>query len=298
MYTKYMSQSFGGEWTDKKLQALVYYLEAYLTIMHGNERARSFRTTYLDGFAGSGRFKPRQSESQMRLEDLEDEYRAAAEFALGSPMRVLNLNKPFDRYIFIDRSRRNVRDLQRLSLEFPDRNVHTLRGDANKLVREWVRGFEPNDRAVAFLDPFGMEVEWATIEAIAATQKIDMWLLVPVGQAIVRLMPRTGLIPEWNKALTRFFGTDEWQARFFPNVGQRDLFGAENGRQRMVNETGLTQFMIERLQTCFPGVLDKPIPLRNRQGLALFYLYFAVGNEVAVRPALRIARDAARKFAM
>lgn len=298
MYTKCMSQSFGGEWTDKKLQALVYYLEAYLTIMHGNERARSFRTTYLDGFAGSGRFKPRQSESQMRLGDLDDEYRAVAEFALGSPMRVLNLNKLFDRYIFIDRSRRNVRELQRLSQEFPDRNIHTLRGDANKLIREWVKGLEQNDRAVAFLDPFGMEVEWATIEAIGATRKIDMWLLVPVGQAIVRLMPRTGLIPEWNKALTRFFGTDEWQARFFPDVGQRDLFGVEGGRQRMVNETGLTQFMTERLHTCFPGVLDKPIPLRNKQGLALFYLYFAVGNEVAVQPALRIARDAARKFAM
>ena len=31
-------------------------------------------------------------------------------------------------------------------------------------------------RAVLFLDPYGMQVEWTTIEAIARTGAIDLWL--------------------------------------------------------------------------------------------------------------------------
>jgi three-Cys-motif partner protein len=34
-------------------------------------------------------------------------------------------------------------------------------------------------RAVLFLDPYGMQVEWQTIEAIAKTAAIDLWLLFP-----------------------------------------------------------------------------------------------------------------------
>ena len=34
-------------------------------------------------------------------------------------------------------------------------------------------------RAVLFLDPYGMQVEWATIEAVAKTKAIDLWLLFP-----------------------------------------------------------------------------------------------------------------------
>ena len=32
-----------------------------------------------------------------------------------------------------------------------------------------------------FLDPYGMQVEWATIESIAHTQAIDLWLLFSAG---------------------------------------------------------------------------------------------------------------------
>ena len=32
-----------------------------------------------------------------------------------------------------------------------------------------------------FLDPYGMEVEWKTLQAVAATRAIDVWFLFPLA---------------------------------------------------------------------------------------------------------------------
>src|SRR5258706_2596436 len=45
---------FGGAWTDKKLRALSEYLTQYRLIFTTNEKAKFFKTIYLDGFAGTG----------------------------------------------------------------------------------------------------------------------------------------------------------------------------------------------------------------------------------------------------
>ncbi|WP_375494674.1 hypothetical protein [uncultured Nostoc sp.] len=42
-----------------------------------------------------------------------------------------------------------------------------------------------SNRAVLFLDPFGMQIPWSTIEAIAHTEAIDLWYLFPLGVAMV-----------------------------------------------------------------------------------------------------------------
>jgi three-Cys-motif partner protein len=54
-------------------------------------------------------------------------------------------------------------------------------------------------RAVLFLDPFGMQVVWDTIKAIANTKAIDLWLLFPLGIAVNRLLRRDGKISETHK---------------------------------------------------------------------------------------------------
>jgi three-Cys-motif partner protein len=42
---------FGGNWTEQKIEIVVNYAKAYLTIMNKNKQ---FKTLYFDGFAGSG----------------------------------------------------------------------------------------------------------------------------------------------------------------------------------------------------------------------------------------------------
>jgi len=45
---------FGGDWTEVKLGKLEKYLKAYRTLFSGNEKARYFKTWYVDAFAGTG----------------------------------------------------------------------------------------------------------------------------------------------------------------------------------------------------------------------------------------------------
>ncbi len=67
-----------------------------------------------------------------------------------------------------------------------------------------------------FLNPYGMQVKWETIEAIAETQAIDLWLLFPLGVAVNRLLRNDGQIsPKVAQRLDEMFGTSEWQSFFF-----------------------------------------------------------------------------------
>ena len=45
---------FGGNWTKQKMQIVVDYAKAYLTIMN---KYPHFKTLYFDGFAGSEDYK-------------------------------------------------------------------------------------------------------------------------------------------------------------------------------------------------------------------------------------------------
>ena len=59
-----------------------------------------------------------------------------------------------------------------------------------------------------FLDPYGMQVEWRTIEAIAKTEAIDLWLLFPLAIGVNRLLTKSGEIPEsWRRRLNLLLGT-------------------------------------------------------------------------------------------
>ena len=62
-------QEFGGDWTQRKLQILDEYLTAYCNIFRANERARFFKTVYVDAFAGTGVIKQRteSNEDEARL---------------------------------------------------------------------------------------------------------------------------------------------------------------------------------------------------------------------------------------
>lgn len=234
-----VEQSFGGPWTERKLKCLQDYLNAYRTIFTGNPRARYFRTWYVDAFAGTGsRSTPRPSRSSSGegfFEIYDDA--EAQEYQDGSAKIALGLSSPFDNYLFIEKSKARVTELQSaIRAEFPQlyARCHFRAGDANAELKGWCA--ERNwskDRAVVFLDPYGMQVEWGSVETLAATKGVDLWYLFP---GIARLLRRDGNIPEaWKKRLDVLLGTDAWQTRFFRRSGSKGSFGkrkAFSARQR------------------------------------------------------------------
>ena len=145
-------------------------------------------------------------------------------------------------------------------------------------------------RAVLFLDPFGMQVDWKTIEAIAETKAIDLWYLFPIS-GVARLLTKDGKMePEWENRLNLIFGKTDWRDAFYTRGQTIDLFSEESGLQKTADYSGIAQYFINRLSSVFAGVAPNPLKLLNSKNIPLFLLCFACGNEKGKPIALRIAK--------
>ncbi|MCG3112125.1 MAG: three-Cys-motif partner protein TcmP [Candidatus Manganitrophus sp. SB1] len=164
--------------------------------------------------------------------------------------------------------------------------------DANIFLREWCEQTNwKKNRAVVFLDPYGMQVDWSTIEKIAATEAIDLWILYPLGQAVNRLLKREGPpTGGWADRLTRFFGSEEWKTRFYKLSPQETLFG-DSSLEKGADFDSLGNYFLERLGTVFTAVAKNTLALRNSKGVPLFLLCFAAGNPKGAKTAVGIAND-------
>ena len=282
--------SFGGPWTERKLKCLRDYLSAYRTIFTGNPKARYFRTWYVDAFAGTG---TRTTAAKTPQLDITYEDTEAQEYQDGSAKIALGLPSPFDNYLFIEKSRSRVRELQSvIQSNFSQlyARCHFGAGDANAQLKEWCAARDwSQERAVVFLDPYGMQVEWSTIQTLAATKGVDLWYLFP---GIARLLRHDGNIPEaWKKRLDTLLGTDAWRTRFFQTQRQQGLFGETEDVKRTATEAAIETFIHERLATCFGKKVGKELILRNSKFSPLYFLCFAASNERGARAALNIANS-------
>ena len=290
------AHSFGGNWTSTKLDVLAKYLAAYTTALKGKPSPeRAFRKAYIDAFAGTGYRTARRdrdenaSSGTLPFPDL-----AAADSQQlldGSARLALKVEPRFDRYIFIERDAERCRELQALKAEFPDlaSDIRVEQGEANAEIQKLCAKDWSSHRAVLFLDPYGMQVEWQTIEAIAKTKAIDLWLLFPLGIGVSRLLTRSGEIPNgWRTRLDKLLGTTDWYDEFYSVEHKADLFG--NGEERVVKATNdtIARYFNDRLKTIFPGVAE-PGVLRNSSKNPLYLLCFAAGNERGAAIALKIA---------
>jgi three-Cys-motif partner protein len=136
-----------------------------------------------------------------------------------------------------------------------------------------------------------MQVDWNTIEKLGRTKAVDLWLLFPLGQAVMRLLRREGEPPlEWQQALDRIFGTHDWYSRFYVTTRQTSLFGDEiSYTHRIADSRAVGEFMIERLKTAFYAVAPNPGVLLNSQNVPLYLFCFASANPKGAPTALRIA---------
>ena len=109
----------------------------------------------------------------------------------GSAQAALETIPSFPDYIFIEHNEEHAENLSDLRRRFPNiaRRIKIIPEDANVYLLKWRRETDWNKmRAVVFLDPYGMQVEWATIEAMAGTKSIDLWVLFPLGVGVNRFL--------------------------------------------------------------------------------------------------------------
>lgn len=291
-----MGHEFGGEWTDAKLDCLEGYLRAYRQIFAVNERAKHFRTWYVDAFAGTGErvVKSDENPNQALFDDFY-ENEEVARYRRGSAEIALALDSPFDQYLFIEKSADFAKQLRQHVEKKPtsiSARVEILKGDANVRLIEWVAQRDwKKDRAVVFLDPYGLQVDWKTIQILGATQGVDLWYLFPMGMGPMRMIPREGEVPtSWSVKLDRLFGTHDWSERFYKKSQQGSLFDEAPKLETAVSPAVVSAFVKERLEQCFYKVADGLV-LCNSRSFPMYLLCFAASNERGSGPALRIANS-------
>ena len=205
---------------------------------------------------------------------------------------------PFREYIFIEEDKDSFAELRNLTDEFPNHNIECKNANANQCLtdlcqeREW-----RTNRALVFLDPYGMEVEWTTVELIAHTQAIDLWYLFPIGMGVSRLLKNDGKISmSHRRKLNQFFGTDDWFDKFYQLARQGSLFNDEDEVEKRDDILAeIEQYFLKRLENVFARVAKNPLLLRNSKNSLMYLLCFAAGNPNAPK-ALQIAEDILEKM--
>lgn len=281
-------QNFGGDWTTEKLERVRKYLKAYATIM----KDWNFRFAYIDAFAGTGYRTDRQDTNPDELMFPEIAEQEVQRFLDGSARIALQVQPKFQNYILIEKDDNRFAELQKLKVEFPSDDIELIQSDANEYLNDLCGKDWRRHRAVLFLDPYGMEVEWQTVTAIANTQAIDLWILFPLGIAVNRLLKRDGDVDTIVRhKLDRFFGTTNWYDTFYEIASSPTLFGEEMVVQKISDFQSIAQYFVQRLQTVFTGVANNPLPLYNSKNNPLYLLCFAAGNPKGAPIAVNIAQN-------
>jgi three-Cys-motif partner protein len=282
---------WGGNWTEQKLTAFEKYVRAYLKIMNAYRDKYGWKLIYFDAFAGDGSRGGEPSPSLVdfgiNAEEL-DVYK-------GSAQRVLEIEgRGFDYYYFVERNDKSRNALQKRLTELNEPNAHCrellFRNDANKELLEFANKMKGEKlRALALLDPFGMQVEWKSIEGLKGAG-VDLWILIPSGVIVNRLLDKEGKLTHIEK-LEAFFGLtkDEITSAFYEEKKEPSLFGENTITTKLPNSIEkIVDLYKERLKTVFNFVVDKPLTLKNGKNVPIYSFAFSSNNKTAVGIAGRI----------
>ncbi len=273
MVKKSHSENTVGPWAEEKLSSLEAYLKFYCTALS----KQSFTLVYVDGFAGAPITTVRQSgnaPTAMTLWD-EPEHEQQQQFVLGSPIRALSLHPGFDKHYFFDLDADRVARLDELKKQFSGKEVHVLVGDANRRVQALVSKVAGmrNVKGVAFLDPYGPNLEWETVAALAASKKFEVIINLPIHMAINRLLAKDAeRNPEWEAMIDRCFGTTDWRELVYPKV--TDLFGETFEAKAEGVPEKLKNLYMSRLKDVFAETAPAKL-IRNTKNSPLYYLIWA-----------------------
>ena len=290
-------QTWGGSWTEEKLEAFEKYVNAYLTIMNKYRDQFGWKLLYFDGFAGSGTRTTNQgADSELMIELFREQeisleqisvYQSAAE-------RVVNIKqRGFDYYYFVDLDKSANDELKEKLRPYSNqgKNLTFRNTDANSITKRMGEYLIANEKikGLVLLDPFGMNLDWETIAALKGTS-VDLWILVPSGVIINRLLERDGSLKHIEK-LKQYFGLtkSEIESRFYTKKTDKTLFG-EIEKMEKVKEPikRIAELYVERLKTLFPYVTEDPLVMTNTKGVPIFHVVFASNNKNAMKIAQQI----------
>ena len=262
-----------GYWSEIKLQIVRDYASAYSTILAAQAKPSLYHV-YIDAFAGAG----------VHLK------KSADEFVLGSPLNALRVNPPFREFHLIDIEPEKVDSLRELVGDRKDVSIY--QGDCNQILLSTVfpcLRYEAFRRGLCILDPYGLDLKWETVLTAGKMRTLDVFLNFPVMDMNRNVLWRnpdrveSGQIARMNA----FWGDESWRETAYSSAG--NLFGepekeanqviAEAFRKRLQNVAGFAR-------------VPSPLPMRNKTGAIVYYLFFASPKGTAQK----IVNDIFKKY--
>lgn len=265
-----------GDWSLDKLEILKAYAQEYALILQNQKE--KFHTGYIDAFAGAG----------------EHVHKETGEVVPGSPLNALNLPHRFHEYHFIDLNPERVQRLQRLGAGREGVTVH--HGNCNEVLMTKIFPqfrWEDYRRALCFLDPYGMHLDWRVMAEAGRMRSVEIFLNFPIMD-INRNAKREHLDevdPEHRARMNAFWGDESWHAAMFAPSPQSTFFDALLGApaapdvEKLDNEAFVATFRTRLQEVAGFRFVPKPVPMRNTRNAVVYYLFFAsnnsVGNKIA-----------------
>ncbi|MEZ5380987.1 MAG: three-Cys-motif partner protein TcmP [Microthrixaceae bacterium] len=158
----------------EKLSILTDYLEVF-----AKASSRAPNRVYLDAFAG---------DTVNRIQGTDRTFPGSAETALA-------VDPPFTHIRLFELAKKRAGRLSALVAARP--NAQVIRGDCNLTIPAELATLPVKAPTFAFLDPDGMELEWATVKALAdhkrdyaeqfGKSKVEMWILFSTS-GMVRML--------------------------------------------------------------------------------------------------------------
>jgi three-Cys-motif partner protein len=261
--------SFGGPWTFIKLEILNRYLNFFNTALQKQPSSDNpFDRIYIDAFAGTG-------ECEIKLNNGNN-----LTIAGSAKIAIEKTTPRFHQVHLIDMDAKHAAQLEILAASNQDVPVTVYKNDANAALASIISKVNwHKTRGVVFLDPYGMALDWETIEKIAKTKALDVWYLFPLN-AVARQAANDFTKVDTGKAesLDRLLGTMEWRTVFYQESTQGSFLDEEkNLITRKFGNAEIASYVHHRLSEVFQGWVSPPIFLPEI-GSPIFALFFAVAN--------------------
>jgi three-Cys-motif partner protein len=282
-----MENNFGGSWTENKIEIIVEYAKAYLTIMDSYAADNDWKLLYFDGFAGSGYIKKGNDENEKLI--------------VGAAKRILEIEnpRPFDMFYFVEKEEGKASLLQKNTKNlFPEKNIHIVSTDCNEKIHSMSKFLKTKKgkkyKTLAYIDPCGMQLSWDSLISLQELS-VDAWILIPTGMGVNRLLKNDGDISDmWINKLEVFLGLEKEKIlnHFYTEKKVLTLFGEEikvTKENEAIEKSA--KLYSQRLKELFKYV-SKPYVLKNKMNSTMFHFLMVSNNATAVK----VANDIVKKY--
>ena len=193
----------------------------------------------------------------------------------GSPLIALSIKPHFDHLYLADKDPKNVRALEK-RISSANRARITLReGDCNLIVDDVLRSISSRTLGLAFIDPEGFEVDFATLAKLAR-RRIDLLYLFPSGIGIKRNL--RNFFPLTESPMDKFWGGRNW----------RDLPEARRAAGASQEENQIVKSLVSAFRQKLTDVgfthQDEAAPLfTNTKNAQMYHLLYLSHNEKGLK---------------